>query len=124
MTCCELENGQPLSIEIAKSEESIDALVSFTQYILQTRHLNTMFQAKRRYSDFTLLVQYLSNTYPGVLVPVLPEKQMQVHLEYRIRRLGFFLNECALHPVIRHDHVLHLFLSSSVIFVTTQIFSD
>ncbi|KAG8429054.1 hypothetical protein GDO86_018400, partial [Hymenochirus boettgeri] len=78
----------------------------------------------RRYSEFELLRNYLSVSYPFVVVPPLPEKRAEFvwhklsadnmdpdFVERRRIGLENFLLRVASHPVLSHDNIFTLFLT-------------
>ncbi|AGO11331.1 AaceriACR074Wp [[Ashbya] aceris (nom. inval.)] len=75
----------------------------------------------RRYSDFVLLYQILSNDYPACIVPPLPDKKVLNYLDRfsqsftqkRCHSLQNFLQRLAQHPVLSQSKILHTFLVSS-----------
>mmetsp|Transcript_12765 Transcript_12765/g.21686 ORF Transcript_12765/g.21686 Transcript_12765/m.21686 type:complete len:360 (-) Transcript_12765:33-1112(-) len=71
--------------------------------------------AHRRFSDFVWLRERLLETYPGVLVPPLPDKKFfgrfeTEFIEKRKEALERFLNKCTLHPRLRVAEALRFFL--------------
>jgi len=72
----------------------------------------------RRYKNFSWLHDRLTEQYPFVVIPSLPEKQIQGRFEEsfvanRMRKLERFLNRVVLHPLLRSSAVLHHFVTSS-----------
>lgn len=75
----------------------------------------------RRYSDFFWLLDCLNKRYPIRLLPLLPPKRVAVNgnhlaanltfLEKRRRGLVRFLNALVLHPVLKQDQLVVMFLS-------------
>jgi len=76
----------------------------------------------RRFKNFESLHKHLTEHYPFVIVPAIPEKQMQVpftnsrfeteFVQQRKRRLERFLNRIAQHPVLRNSAIFHHFLKN------------
>ncbi|AET41510.1 Snx4p Ecym_8225 [Eremothecium cymbalariae DBVPG len=77
----------------------------------------------RRYSDFVLLYQILSNDHPACIVPPLPDKKVLNYLagdrfsqsftQKRCHSLQNFLQRLAQHPKLSHSKILRTFLTSS-----------
>lgn len=75
------------------------------------------FVVRRRFKEFLWLYQHLTNKYPGVIVPPVPEKHAigrfeedfvenrRVQLERMLRKLGA-------HNILQKDADFHLFLTS------------
>uniref|UniRef100_A0A8B9Z8A7 Sorting nexin 4 n=1 Tax=Buteo japonicus TaxID=224669 RepID=A0A8B9Z8A7_9AVES len=105
---------------------------TYTAYLIETRwvmraHSQSMWMLDslwRRYSEFELLRNYLSVTYPHIVVPPLPEKRadfvwhklsadnMDPDFVER-RRIGLenFLLRVASHPVLCQDKIFYSFLT-------------
>lgn len=69
----------------------------------------------RRYSEFSWLAKELSNQFPGVIIPALPEKQAvgrfsSDFVESRQRALEKFLQRCADHPDLGFSKTFLTFL--------------
>lgn len=87
-------------------------------------------RVRRRYGDFRLLHHCLTNDHPQVLVPPLPSKLNFKYLtgdtfssefvNKRLYSLDRFLKFIALHKVLAHLSIFHLFLSDSADWVTFQ----
>ncbi|CAB3998133.1 Sorting nexin-4 [Paramuricea clavata] len=78
----------------------------------------------RRYSEFDMLRNYLQTTYPGLIIPPLPEKKSNLaafrlnsdnyNMEFVERRrngLEFFLHRIAKHPQLGLDEYFKSFLT-------------
>lgn len=74
---------------------------------------------RRRFSDFVWLSHRLQETYPGVLVPPLPEKKLVLDqynaefVEERRRYLEVFLQRVTKHPVLHLSKTLQIFLTAT-----------
>jgi len=72
----------------------------------------------RRYKHFEWLQQRLMEKYPFVVVPVLPDKQVQGRFEaefiqQRKKKLERFLGRIVAHPILRNSVIFHHFLTTS-----------
>ncbi|NXW20971.1 SNX4 protein, partial [Circaetus pectoralis] len=105
---------------------------TYTAYLIETRAVESQSEGQcapvdslwRRYSEFELLRNYLSVTYPHIVVPPLPEKRadfvwhklsadnMDPDFVER-RRIGLenFLLRVASHPVLCQDKIFYSFLT-------------
>lgn len=79
----EQEKEKPLQIDIqVKNPTLINEGIMSKAYILydiEGADKHGPFSAKRRYRDFFELRSKLTENWPGVLVPPLPEKKIQVN---------------------------------------------
>ena len=76
----------------------------------------------RRYQAFVTLRELLSDAHPGVIIPVLPDKELQGMVakftgseaitQYRLRHLNKFLSACGNSPILMKSSVMRNFLSS------------
>lgn len=78
---------------------------------------NATVTVHRRYRDFLWLSNKLSNKYPGVIIPPVPEKHaigrfQDEFIESRRIALERFIQKVALHPILQNDSDLGLFLES------------
>lgn len=76
------------------------------------------FLCERRYSDFNWLREELGLSYPGCIIPPIPDKQMLGTLdtqfvESRKRGLQKFLNRIASHPTLSEARQFVKFLTSN-----------
>jgi hypothetical protein len=70
---------------------------------------------RHRYSEFDFLRNWLCNTYPGMLVPPMPEKVMspsQEDIAERVRALEEFINDVISNPYLKTDALLNGFLTT------------
>jgi hypothetical protein len=72
----------------------------------------------RRYGDFEWLSDQLANTYPGIIIPPVPEKQAVGRfspdfVEQRRRGLERFLLKISMHPVLVESHHFITFLTGT-----------
>jgi hypothetical protein len=70
---------------------------------------------RHRYSEFDFLRSWLCKTYPGMLVPPMPEKVMspsQEDIQERVRSLEEFINDVYVNPYLKEDAILNGFLTT------------
>ena len=70
---------------------------------------------RHRYSEFDFLRKWLCDTYPGMLVPPMPEKVMspsQEDIQERVRSLEEFINDVCSNPYLKTDALLNGFLTT------------
>ncbi|XP_071417946.1 sorting nexin-4 isoform X2 [Pithys albifrons albifrons] len=98
---------------------------TYTAYLIETRAVESQSEGQcapmdslwRRYSEFELLRNYLSVTYPHIVVPPLPEKRLSADnmdpdfVERRRIGLENFLLRVASHPVLCQDKIFYSFLT-------------
>ena len=123
--------GAYLSISISDPTVVSDIISSHTQYkITATRlsiHSNDplLFTVSRRFNDFFQLHTHLKQTYPGCIIPPIPEKssigrfesEFIQHRQYLLER---FLKNCARHPIVQSDTLFNNFLQQAHFHVDTQ----
>ena len=112
-------NGTILKIQVVDPQ----LLGTYVTYKVNTETDRKQFDQSRftvvkRYSDFDWLRQHLVRTYPGVIVPPLPEKSLihkseSAFVEMRRRSLQTFLNRIANHEVLCRDETFRRFLQDS-----------
>ncbi|GME86567.1 unnamed protein product [[Candida] boidinii] len=100
----------------------------FVSYLIRTKTNNPkfkskFFQVRRRYSDFNFLFECLSNDFPAVIIPPLPNKQRLEYIkggrfteEFTNKRaisLNNFLSRICEHPILSRTHLFHTFLENS-----------
>ncbi|GME94811.1 hypothetical protein B5S29_g2471 [[Candida] boidinii] len=100
----------------------------FVSYLIRTKTNNPkfkskFFQVRRRYSDFNFLFECLSNDFPAVIIPPLPNKQRLEYIkggrfteEFTNKRaisLNNFLSRLCEHPILSKTHLFHTFLENS-----------
>eukprot|EP00744_Colponema_vietnamica_P005995 GILI01008733.1.p1 GENE.GILI01008733.1~~GILI01008733.1.p1 ORF type:complete len:550 (-),score=211.34 GILI01008733.1:223-1770(-) len=127
------EDSEPLDVpfaEIAVSDpvkqgEGMNAFISYkiTTRIVPPRHASDQqprtFSVVRRFKDFEWLQAELTEKFPGVFVPPLPEKQLvvgrfsQEFIESRRRLLEKFLMRVSQHEDLRFSSDLKSFLEAS-----------
>ncbi|KAM4697652.1 sorting nexin-4 isoform 2-T2 [Rhinophrynus dorsalis] len=126
-----------LEISVSEAEKrtgknAVNMQETYTAYLIETRSLEAQSDAQnapldslwRRYSEFELLRNYLSITYPFVVVPPLPEKRAEFvwhklsadnmdpdFVERRRIGLENFLLRVASHPILCHDKIFSSFLT-------------
>ena len=74
------------------------------------------FSVVRRYSDFEWLLDQLGNSYPGIIIPPVPEKQAVGRfspdfVEQRRRGLERFIARICVHPQLVESHHFITFLT-------------
>ena len=88
---------------------------SYTTYLVETKPLN--YSVRRRYSDFEWLRNILMNQYINCIIPPVYKKGFlmssvsETIVNKRIRVLQKFINEIAIHPLLRNSQILCDFLS-------------
>ncbi|KAM3916617.1 LOW QUALITY PROTEIN: sorting nexin-4 [Leptodactylus fuscus] len=112
-------------------KNAVNMQETYTAYLIETRLLDPHNEGHssldclwRRYSEFELLRNFLSVTYPFVVVPPLPEKRAEFvwhklsadnmdpdFVERRRIGLENFLLRVASHPVLCHDKIFTSFLN-------------
>ena len=75
---------------------------------------------QRRYRHFAWLHERLCDRYPFILMPPMPDKQVQgrfelVFIERRRRQLERYMNRIAMHPVLRSAPIFIEFLKAAVL---------
>ena len=75
---------------------------------------------QRRYRHFAWLHERLCDRYPFILMPPMPDKQVQgrfelVFIERRRRQLERYMNRIAMHPVLRSSPIFIEFLKATVL---------
>ncbi|CAH2304972.1 sorting nexin-4 [Pelobates cultripes] len=126
-----------LEISVSEAEKrtgknAVNMQETYTSYLVETRSLEPPAEGQnspldalwRRYSEFELLRNYLSVSYPFVVVPPLPEKRAEFvwhklsadnmdpdFVERRRIGLENFLVRVASHPMLCHDKIFHSFLT-------------
>mmetsp|Transcript_13507 Transcript_13507/g.26046 ORF Transcript_13507/g.26046 Transcript_13507/m.26046 type:complete len:520 (-) Transcript_13507:68-1627(-) len=100
-----------------KHKEGMNAYVTYkvTTKIDPDRRDTNHSRVHRRYSDFVWLQERLTEAYPGLIIPPLPEKHVmrrfnEAFLSQRQRSLEKFLNRIANHEVLRDDRYVKAFL--------------
>ncbi|XP_056391957.1 sorting nexin-4 isoform X2 [Hyla sarda] len=111
-------------------KNAVNMQETYTAYLIETRLLDAHNEGHssldclwRRYSEFELLRNYLSVTYPFIVVPPLPEKRAEFvwhklsadnmdpdFVERRRIGLENFLLRVASHPVLCNDKIFNTFL--------------
>ncbi|XP_075037310.1 sorting nexin-4 [Mixophyes fleayi] len=125
-----------LEISVSEAEKrsgknAVNMQETYTAYLIETRALEANSEGQnsldclwRRYSEFEMLRNYLSVTYPFVVVPPLPEKRAEFvwhklsadnmdpdFVERRRIGLENFLLRVASHPVLCNDKIFNFFLT-------------
>ncbi|KAM4626637.1 sorting nexin-4 isoform 2-T2 [Discoglossus pictus] len=126
-----------MEISVSEAEKrtgknAVNMQETYTAYLIETRSLEAQSETQnapldalwRRYSEFELLRNYLSVSYPFVVVPPLPEKRAEFvwhklaadnmdpdFVERRRIGLENFLLRVASHPVLCHDKIFNYFLT-------------
>ncbi|ODV87222.1 hypothetical protein CANARDRAFT_194209 [[Candida] arabinofermentans NRRL YB-2248] len=105
----------------------------FTSFLIQiktdcAKFKKKTFQIRRRYSDFHFIYECLSNDYPTVVIPPLPNKQRLEYIkggrftdEFTNKRaisLNNFLNRVCKHPILKQSQIFHIFLEDSDYWIT------
>jgi len=97
---------------------------SFITYLIRIDITGFRFESKHRYSEFESLRALITQNYPSIAIPPIPEKHSVVAyaskpgkaqqdpkiILKRKRLLQSFLNRVASHPVLCGCHEFHLFL--------------
>ncbi|XP_073490619.1 sorting nexin-4 isoform X2 [Aquarana catesbeiana] len=125
-----------MEISVSEAEKrtgknTVNMQETYTSYLIETRSLenpsdgqNSLESLWRRYSEFELLRNHLSVTYPFVVVPPLPEKRAEFvwhklsadnmdpdFVERRRIGLENFLLRVASHPTLSQDKLFTTFLT-------------
>ncbi|XP_053554025.1 sorting nexin-4 isoform X2 [Bombina bombina] len=126
-----------LEISVSEAEKrtgknAVNMQETYTAYLIETRSLESQPDGQnapldalwRRYSEFELLRNYLSISYPFVVVPPLPEKRAEFvwhklsadnmdpdFVERRRIGLENFLLRIASHEILCRDRIFNLFLT-------------
>ena len=116
-------NGNISKIQVVDPQRLGSGVNSYVSYKVNTETDRKQFDQSRftvvkRYSDFDWLRQHVVQTYPGVIVPPLPEKSVMKKtessfVEMRRRALQTFLNRIANHEVLSRDETFRRFLQDS-----------
>ncbi|KAI9152454.1 Vacuolar protein sorting-associated protein vps5 [Blastocladiella emersonii ATCC 22665] len=113
--------ASPFTIAVSDPTKVGEGLSPFVVYKVSTKTTMPGFRAdsavSRRYSEFLRLAHHLAGTYPGFVVPGLPEKQaigrfQEDFVEARRVGLQLFLRKIAAHPVFSGDDVFKVFLEA------------
>lgn len=99
-----------------EKRKKFSGVTSYMTYTIKTS-LNSEV-VTRRFKHFLWLHDRLTEKYPFVVIPSLPDKQLQGRfetqfVENRMRKLERFLNRVVQHPMLRSSAVLHHFITSS-----------
>jgi len=81
---------------------------------------------KRRFRHFVWLHERLCERYPFILMPLVPDKQVQgrfeaAFIERRRKQLERYMNRIALHPVLRSSPIVMQFLKATDLPVRTRL---
>ena len=116
---CILIEETPISkenkIEIKVSEPQIEKggifSFSYSTYLLKTFPLNL--EVRRRFSDLIWLYNTLKSQFINCVAPPFfkKEKLDKIKLERRIYYIELFLNNIAIHPILRNSKIFYDFLS-------------
>jgi sorting nexin-1/2 len=116
-------SGSITKINVVDPQQHGSGVNSYVSYKVNTETDRKEFDQSRftvikRYSDFDWLRQHLVRTYPGVIVPPLPEKSVMkktesAFVEMRRRSLQTFLNRIANHEIVSRDETFRRFLQDS-----------
>ena len=85
---------------------------SYSTYLLKTTPLNV--EVRRRYSDFIWLYNILKNQFPNCVIPPFFKKKEKLDkniMDKRITYIEYFLNDIAIHPLLRNTKVFYDFVS-------------
>jgi sorting nexin-7/30/sorting nexin-8 len=88
---------------------------SYTTYLVETKPLN--YSVRRRYSDFEWLRNILMSQYINCIIPPVHKKSFMMSslsetiIKKRVRVLQKFMNEIAIHPLLRNSQIFCDFLS-------------
>eukprot|EP00050_Salpingoeca_kvevrii_P006896 m.292464 g.292464 ORF g.292464 m.292464 type:complete len:479 (-) comp12633_c0_seq1:137-1573(-) len=110
---------EPFTVTVQTNKEKgskFAGVKQFTTYGITTS--NTSVVVSRRFKHFTWLHSRLSSLFPGISIPVIPDKQLQGRfdqsfIEQRRLRLELFLNRVALHPILGSSSVFRHFLTAT-----------
>eukprot|EP00051_Salpingoeca_urceolata_P032642 m.16670 g.16670 ORF g.16670 m.16670 type:complete len:526 (-) comp5304_c0_seq1:76-1653(-) len=111
--------GEPFEVTAKTNPNKgskFSGIKQFTTYEITSS--STAPPVNRRFKHFAWLHQRLSDLFPGICVPPLPDKQMQGRfdakfIEQRRRQLQRFLNRVAEHPVLGSTSVFRHFLTTT-----------
>ena len=100
-------NGNISKIQVVDPQQLGSGVNSYVTYKVNTetdrkQYEQARFQVIKRYSDFDWLRHHLIRTYPGVIVPPLPEKSVLKKTEssfVEMRRRGKYKSEESVHRV-------------------------
>eukprot|EP01060_Flectonema_neradi_P016263 TRINITY_DN22850_c0_g1_i1.p1 TRINITY_DN22850_c0_g1~~TRINITY_DN22850_c0_g1_i1.p1 ORF type:complete len:441 (+),score=75.21 TRINITY_DN22850_c0_g1_i1:100-1323(+) len=83
---------------------------------------NEEYKVLRRYQAFATLRDQLTVAFPGVIIPVLPDKELQGMVakftgneaitQYRMRHLNKFISACGNSPILMKSSIIRNFLTS------------
>eukprot|EP00041_Stephanoeca_diplocostata_P035280 m.1238076 g.1238076 ORF g.1238076 m.1238076 type:complete len:508 (+) comp24669_c0_seq37:381-1904(+) len=106
------------TVAIVKSDDKghkYHGIKTYTVFDITNTKSNVVVQ--RRFKHFDWLYEQFTRTYPCIIIPLLPEKQIKGRfdaefIERRRRRLQLFLNRVARHPVLGVSPVFQHFISA------------
>ena len=101
-------NGNISKIQVVDPQQLGSGVNSYVTYKVNTetdrkQYEQARFQVIKRYSDFDWLRHHLIRTYPGVIVPPLPEKSVLKKTEssfVEMRRRGKYTKRRSVHRVM------------------------
>ncbi|KAH3666188.1 hypothetical protein OGAPHI_004377 [Ogataea philodendri] len=117
-----------IETEVSSPITEYDGQNPYTSYLIKIRTNGPTFkqkdyQLRRRYSDFNFLYDCLSNDFPTLIIPPLPNKERLEYIkggrftdEFTKKRavsLSIFLARICKHPTLRKSQIFHIFLEDS-----------
>ncbi|KAI9291671.1 PX-domain-containing protein [Neoconidiobolus thromboides FSU 785] len=103
------------SVTIKESKEMGGIIFKFVNYIVTSKVRNC--SVIRRYSDFYWLNELLYKRYPYRMLPILPPKKFggnKAFFDERKIGLNRYINFLVVHPVLKDDSMLNVFLTEPV----------
>lgn len=104
-----------VSVSVGGQKEKFSGLKKYTFYTVTSLPKGP--SVDRRYKHFDWLNQRLTEEFPIIPLPPLPEKQLSGRfddqvVEYRRRNLEHYLNYCTHHPILGTSQVIKFFIEN------------